>query len=63
MKNARQVCACRDVGELKFAGLEGTVVIGNYQLFFHCCIIKLNSFKYTDVMHPRWEVKVIVSSV
>jgi len=28
MKNARQVCSCRDVGELKFAGMDGSVVIG-----------------------------------
>ena len=28
MKNARQVCSCRDVGELKCAGMVGSVVIG-----------------------------------
>ncbi|XP_015773466.1 PREDICTED: uncharacterized protein LOC107351689 [Acropora digitifera] len=28
MKNARQVCSCRDVCELKFAGMDGSVVIG-----------------------------------
>ena len=28
MKNARQVCSCRDMGELKFAGMDGSVVIG-----------------------------------
>ncbi|XP_074634329.1 uncharacterized protein LOC141892898 [Acropora palmata] len=28
MKNARQVCSCRDGGELKFAGMDGSVVIG-----------------------------------
>ena len=28
MKNARQVCSCRDVGELKFAGMDVSVVIG-----------------------------------
>ena len=28
MKNARQVCSCRDVRELKFAGMDGSVVIG-----------------------------------
>ena len=28
MKNARQVCSCRDAGELKFAGMDGSVVIG-----------------------------------
>ena len=28
MKNARQVCSCRDMGELKFAGMDGWVVIG-----------------------------------
>ena len=28
MKNARLVCSCRDVGELKFAGMDGSVVIG-----------------------------------
>ncbi|XP_044170094.1 uncharacterized protein LOC122954120 [Acropora millepora] len=27
MKNTRQVCSCRDVGELKFAGMDGCVVI------------------------------------
>ena len=29
MENAQQVCSCRDVGELKFAGMDGSVVIGN----------------------------------
>ena len=28
MKNCRQVCACRDIGELKFGALQGTVVVG-----------------------------------
>ncbi|XP_044174053.1 uncharacterized protein LOC114970138 isoform X3 [Acropora millepora] len=28
MKNARQVCSCRDIGELQYAGMEGTVVVG-----------------------------------
>ena len=28
MKNAQQVCSCRDVGESKFAGMDGSVVIG-----------------------------------
>ena len=28
MKNARQGCCCCDVGELKFAGMDGSVVIG-----------------------------------
>ena len=28
MKNARQACCCRDVGDLKFAGMDGSVVIG-----------------------------------
>ena len=28
MENARQVCSCRDMGELKFAGMDGSVVIG-----------------------------------
>ena len=28
MKNARQVCSCRDVGEIKFSGMDGSVVIG-----------------------------------
>ena len=28
MKHARQVCSCGDVGELKFAGMDGSVVIG-----------------------------------
>ena len=27
MKNARQVCSCRDMCELKFAGMDGSVVI------------------------------------
>ena len=30
MNNARQVCGCRDVGELKFAGMNGSVVVGMY---------------------------------
>ena len=30
MKNARQVCACRDVGELKFAGMNGSIVVGKH---------------------------------
>ena len=28
MKNALQVCVCRDVGELKFAEMNGSVVVG-----------------------------------
>jgi len=28
MKNARQAYSCRVVGELKFAGMDGSVVIG-----------------------------------
>ena len=28
MKNARQVCMCKHVGELHFDDLEGTVVVG-----------------------------------
>ena len=28
MKNARLVCSYRDVGELKFTGMDGSVVIG-----------------------------------
>lgn len=31
MKNARQVCSCRDIGELQYAGMEGTVVVGMSQ--------------------------------
>ena len=27
MKNARQVCSCRDVGELKFAGMDGSKLL------------------------------------
>ena len=27
MKNARQVCSCRDVGELKFAGMDGSELL------------------------------------
>ena len=30
MKNARQACCCRDVGELKFAGMDGSVVMVSY---------------------------------
>lgn len=40
MKNCRQVCACRDIGELKFAALQGSVVVGVYfslEFFFPCC--------------------------
>ena len=29
MKNARQVCQCRAVGQLHFPNLSGTVSIGN----------------------------------
>ena len=38
MKNCRQICACRDIGELKFAGLEGSVVVGvlDKVCFFLC---------------------------
>ena len=34
MKNARQVCLCKNVGELQFSDLHGTVVVGKtiYQL-------------------------------
>ena len=28
MKNARQVCLCKNVGELQFSDLHGTVVVG-----------------------------------
>ena len=28
MKNARQVCLCKHVGELQFSDLHGTVVVG-----------------------------------
>jgi len=28
MKNARQVCSCCDVGELKFPGMDGSIVVG-----------------------------------
>ena len=28
MKNPRQVWSCRDVGELKFAAMDGSVVTG-----------------------------------
>ena len=34
MKNCHHVCACRDIGELKFAGLQGTVVIGGHKNFY-----------------------------
>ena len=34
MKNCHQVCACHDIGELKFAGLQGTVVVGVYKNFY-----------------------------
>ena len=27
MKNARPVCSCRDVGELKFAGMDGSELL------------------------------------
>ena len=30
MKNARRVSGCHDVGELKFAGMNGSVVVGVY---------------------------------
>ena len=39
MKNARQVCSCHDVGELKFAGMDGSIIVGNWLLnaaFFKC---------------------------
>lgn len=32
MKNCGQVCTCRDIGELKFATLQGTVIVGVYFL-------------------------------
>ena len=32
MKNARQVCSCNDVGELKFAGMDGSIVVGKWLL-------------------------------
>lgn len=36
MKNARQVCLCKNVGELQFSDLHGTVVVGKkiYQFKF-----------------------------
>ena len=39
MKNARQVCFCHVVGELKFAGMHGSIAVGKWLLnaaFFKC---------------------------
>ena len=33
MKNARQVCMCKHVGELRFNDLQGTVVAGKNNWF------------------------------
>ena len=33
MKNARQVCMCKHVGELQFDDLQGTVVVGKTNWF------------------------------
>lgn len=32
MKNARQVCLCKNVGQLQFSGLHGTVVVGKQMI-------------------------------
>lgn len=50
MKNCRQVCACRDIGELKFAALQGSVVVGVYfslEFFFSM----LFRYHYVDRMY------------
>ena len=44
MKNCRQVCACRGIGELKFAKLQGTVVVGLYAL--GVCFSQLFSYNH-----------------
>lgn len=52
MKNCRQVCACRDIGELKFDGLQGTVVVGVYIIFtLHVCFTKLFSYHYVVILY------------
>lgn len=28
MKNARQVCSCKDIGQLMFPGMNGTISVG-----------------------------------
>ena len=33
MKNARQVCMCKHVGELRFDDLQGTLVVGKNNRF------------------------------
>ena len=38
MKNCRQVCACCDIGELKFAELQGTVVVRLYTNICTWCL-------------------------
>ena len=37
MKNARQVCSCADVGELHFAGIPGSIFVGEFEWYkiFH----------------------------
>ena len=47
MKNARQVCGCRDVGELKFAGMNGSVVVGMYII---------SKFNTMHVLNIKWPV-------
>ena len=47
MKNARQVCSCRDVGELKFAGMDGSVLIVFVLYFVFCIYLFLQSLSNT----------------
>ena len=49
MKNARQVCACKNVGLLHFAGLEGSVVIGIYV----CISYHYNVNNITQLFHEH----------
>lgn len=47
MKNARQVCMLKDVGQLQFQGIDGAIVVGK----FLCIILpaSISCFKRGDI--------------
>lgn len=48
LKNARQVCSCKDVSSLHFPTLQGSVAVGSYTLFAYI-IFKLHIKSNTNV--------------
>ena len=37
MKNARQVCSCKDVAELEFKGMDGGIAVGKHLYHIYQC--------------------------